>query len=157
MKNYAAILLILSATPASAADGKAVFDCLGEVGASTTWEQCLGAMFEPCEDLSVGGDAHLTCLSRERDDWLDRLQTDQADVMEILAPKGAAELEGLLSAWPTYVQSKCASVADSRAHISYRAAYLGCEITEAALIANELRACQSGMSIEDYCIRKSGQ
>ena len=115
MKNYAVTLLILWATPASAADGKAVFDCLGEVGASTTWEQCLGAMFEPCEDLSVGGDAHLACLSGEREEWLDRLQTDQADVMEILAPKGAAELEGLLSAWPTYVQSKCSSVADSRA------------------------------------------
>lgn len=130
---------------------KDVLSCFDRIGVETEWNQCLSIMFAPCAAEEVGSRAHVGCLAQEREDW--RLAKIEAEtgVLERLTDEGMTELSGLMVAWPQFVEDKCKAVAESRADISYEAAALGCQISELALMTNEMTACLDGRSTEEYC------
>lgn len=128
-----------------------VMACFAQMGATTAWGDCLSAMFAPCADEEVGSEAHLACLAVQRDDWRAAKAEAEGDVVPRLTEDGMAELSGLMLAWPKFVDDKCAAVAEGRAAISFEAARLGCQVSELALMTNELTACAEGRSVEDYC------
>lgn len=128
-----------------------VLDCFDKIGAETEWNQCLSIMFSPCAGEEIGSRAHVGCLAQEREDW--RLAKIEAEtgVLARLTDEGMTELSGLMVAWPQFVEDKCNAVAETRADISFEAAALGCQISELALMTNEMTACLAGRSTEDYC------
>ena len=128
-----------------------VLTCFAAIGETTDWNGCLNTMFAPCAGHDVGSEAHLECLIVENNGWQAAQSAAEADVMANLNPEGAGELSGLLEAWPKFVDEKCNAVGESRAAISFEAGYLGCQISEYALMTNELTACLDGRSTEDYC------
>lgn len=128
-----------------------VLTCFEGIGADTEWNQCLNLMFAPCAVEDVGSDLHLGCLAEERKGWQNAKLAVEADVIARLTEDGMAELSGLMLAWPKFVEDKCNAVAESRAQISAEAANLGCQISELALLTNEMTACLGGRSTEDYC------
>jgi hypothetical protein len=128
-----------------------VLGCFADIGASSDWNQCLNTMFAPCADDEVGSEAHLMCLTSQRNDWQTTKFATETALLDRLSEPGLEELSGLMLAWPKFVKDKCAAVAESRAGISYDAASLGCEISELALLTNEMSACLDGRSNEDYC------
>lgn len=128
-----------------------VLACFAGIGASTEWNTCLSIMFAPCADKDVGSEKHLACLIQQREDWRLAKRTVEAGVLKALSDTGMEELSGLMLAWPKFVEDKCSAVAEGRADISYDAAQLGCQISEFALMTNELTACLEGRSIEAYC------
>ncbi len=128
-----------------------VLTCFEGIGAETEWNQCLNLMFAPCADQDVGSSGHIGCLAQEREDWRLAKVSVEADVLARLTDDGMAELSGLMVAWPQFVEDKCNAVAESRAAISFEAAALGCQISELALMTNEMTACLEGRSVEDYC------
>lgn len=132
-----------------------VLACFADMGASSDWNQCLNTMFAPCATEDVGSDTHLTCLAGQRDDWQTTKFSTETQLLDRLSEPGMEELSGLMLAWPKFVEDKCAAVAESRATISYDAAELGCEISELALLTNEMRACLDGRSSEEYCLLTS--
>ena len=132
-----------------------VLDCFASMETGTEWNTCLNAMFAPCADQEVGSRAHLDCLSQQREDWRLAKVATEAEVLEKLSDTGLEELSGLMLGWPRFVDDKCKAVAESRAEISYDAAALGCQISELALLTNEMRACLAGRSTESYCQLRS--
>ena len=128
-----------------------VLSCFEGIGAETEWNQCLNLMFAPCAAEDVGSEGHLGCLAEEREEWRLAKLSVEKDVLDRLTEDGMAELSGLMLAWPKFVEDKCNAVAESRAQISADAANLGCQISELALLTNEMTACLDGRSREDYC------
>ncbi|MGR3513243.1 MAG: hypothetical protein ACU0GG_10790 [Paracoccaceae bacterium] len=128
-----------------------VLQCFEGIGADTEWNQCLTIMFAPCAGEEVGSEGHLTCLSAERENWRVAKLAAEKDVIDRLTGDGMAELSGLMLAWPEFVEDKCNAVGEARANISRDAADLGCQISEYALLTNEMTACLSGTSTEEYC------
>ena len=112
-------------------------------------------MFAPCADQDVGSEGHLACLSAERESWRFAKLAAKKDVIDRLTEDGMAELSGLMLAWPEFVQDKCNAVGDARASISREAADLGCQVSEYALLTNEMTACLAGRSTEEYCQLKA--
>lgn len=131
-----------------------VIDCLGEVGTTSTWNSCLNVMFAPCGGMIIGSEEHIACLIQQRDDWRIERIGMETQVLRSLSEEGKTELGSLMLAWPKFVEDKCKVVAESRADVSYNAAFLGCQISEIALFTNELTACHEDRSIEDYCEKK---
>jgi hypothetical protein len=128
-----------------------VLSCFSEMGFTTEWNECLNRMFAPCATQKVGSDGHIACLMQEREDWRAAKFEAETGVLERLTEEGMAELSGLMLAWPEFVEDKCNAVAESRAEISADAANLGCQISELALLTNEMTACLDGRSTEAYC------
>jgi hypothetical protein len=128
-----------------------VLTCFEGIGSETEWNQCLDIMFAPCSGLEVGSDGHVECLSGEREEWRQAKIAAETEVLERLTDEGMTELSGLMVAWPKFVEDKCTAVAEARAAISFEAAALGCQISELALMTNEMTACLAGRSTEDYC------
>lgn len=128
-----------------------VLTCFEGIGAETEWNQCLNIMFAPCADQEVGSAGHLGCLTEQRETWRTAKLAAEKGVIDRLTEDGMAELSGLMMAWPEFVEDKCNAVGDARANISREAADLGCQISEYALLTNEMTACLSGKSTEDYC------
>lgn len=128
-----------------------VLSCFEGLGAETEWNQCLNLMFAPCAGEEVGSEGHLGCLAEEREGWRSAKLAVEKQVVEGLTEDGMAEFSGLMLAWPKFVEDKCNAVAQSRAQISSDAANLGCQISELALLTNEMTACLDGRSTEDYC------
>lgn len=144
-------IILATKLAASEAAQDDVLSCFNDMGTSTEWNQCLNRMFAPCADKDVGSSDHLGCLSDQRDDWRQAKLSVEADVISRLTEDGMTELSGLMLAWPKFVEDKCEAVAQSRAQISYEAAALGCQISELALLTNEMTACLAGRSAEAYC------
>ncbi|MEM9427656.1 MAG: hypothetical protein AAGA06_13245 [Pseudomonadota bacterium] len=128
-----------------------VLGCFDGIGGETEWNQCLNLMFAPCADEDVGSEAHIGCLGQEREGWRQAKLSVEADILARLTEPGMEVLSGLMLAWPQFVEDKCKAVAESRAAISYDAASLGCQISELALLTNEMTACLDGRSTEEYC------
>lgn len=128
-----------------------VLSCFDQMGVSTEWNQCLNTMFAPCAELQVGGEGHLACLSEQRENWRAAKFRAETQVLERLTEGGLAELSGLMLAWPKFMEDKCRAVGESRSQISSEAANLGCQVSELALLTNEMTACLQGNSNEDYC------
>ncbi len=129
----------------------AVLSCFSNMERGVAWETCLETMFAPCAGQDVGSPSHLGCLSQERENWRDAKFKAETGVLERLSEDGMTELSGLMLAWPKFVEDKCKAVAESRATISSEAASLGCQISELALLTNEMTACLNGVSSEAYC------
>ena len=132
-----------------------VLSCFEGIGAETEWNQCLNLMFAPCAGEDVGSEGHLGCLAQERERWRSAKLAAEKDVLDRLTEDGMTELSGLMLAWPKFVEDKCNAVAEARAQISADAANLGCQISELALLTNEMTACLNGQSTEEYCQLRS--
>lgn len=144
--------IIMSTVLAHAETQKdAVLDCFSDMERGVAWETCLETMFAPCAGEDVGSEAHLGCLTKERQYWRDAKFKAETSVLARLSEAGMTELSGLMLAWPKFVDDKCKAVAESRATISSDAASLGCQISELALLTNEMTACLNGASSEAYC------
>lgn len=144
--------IILSTVLARAeAQQDAVLACFADMESGTGWDSCLETMFAPCASDEVGSKSHLDCLTRERENWRAAKVEAEGGVLSRLTEEGMAELSGLMIAWPKFVEDKCNAVAETRAAISYDAAALGCQISELALLTNEMNACLNGASSEEYC------
>lgn len=145
-------IICTAAAPAHAETPQSeVLSCFKQMNQSTDWNTCLNTMFEPCAGEEVGAEAHLACLSSQLEDWQEAKRSVESDVLKALSQKGIENLSGLMLAWPQFVGDKCTAVAEGRADISYDAAKLGCQISEYALLTNELTACVEGRSVEEYC------
>ncbi len=151
------VLLVVSAIIVSTvmaraeAQQDAVLDCFSEMEGGVSWATCLETMFAPCADLEVGSEAHIGCLSEERGNWRAAKVDAEGSLLARLSEEGMTELSGLMLAWPKFVEDKCKAVAETRAAISFEAAELGCQISELALLTNEMTACLDGRSAEAYC------
>lgn len=143
----------ISATPLAAEETvqAQVLTCFGDIGAGSDWNSCLNTMFAPCAGEEIGSEAHLGCLTQQRADWRAAKIETETDVLKALSEQGMEDLSGLMMAWPSFVEDKCEAVAEWRADISRDAAYLGCQISELALMTNEMTACLEGRSTEEYC------
>ena len=155
MRIYLCLCIAFGTAGTAAATEETVQDqvlsCFAGIGAVTEWNTCLNKMFAPCADKSVGSEKHLACLIQQREDWRLAKRTAETGVLKALNDTGMEELSGLMLAWPKFVEDKCTAVAEGRADISYDAAQLGCQISEFALMTNELTACMEGRSVEAYC------
>jgi len=147
------ILLIgVMATPAFAETTQdVVLDCFAQMDQTTDWNMCLNTMFAPCADETIGSNPHLECLIGQGNDWRAAQESAETEILDKLSTAGAETLTGLLSAWPKFVDEKCSGVAQGRAGISFEAALIGCQISEYALMTNELTNCLEGRSTEAYC------
>ncbi|MEM7470820.1 MAG: hypothetical protein AAF340_05655 [Pseudomonadota bacterium] len=147
---------MLMATPAAAqdlpiADDKVVvLACLEKMEISTTWNQCLDLMFQPCAAETPGTEGHAACLTGVRDDWSGAVQLLQNDVMEVVTTNGANQVLNLIVIWTDFVSQKCDDVAQSRAQ-GAESARLGCEVSELAGLTDEFAACLQGRSTAEYC------
>ncbi|MDR6264424.1 hypothetical protein [Roseobacter sp. N2S] len=128
--------------------------CLSTMGAQTTWDQCRGALFEPCAQDAVGSAPHLACLQVQKTDWRGHLDAKTEVLNARLTPEGSGQLSELLGQWFGFVGNKCSAVAQAKADISADAAMLGCEISEFAGLATEFDSCLQGDSTSPYCTLK---
>ena len=128
--------------------------CLENMGASTSWNQCLGLIFAPCLEVEVGSEAHVSCLQGQREKWSTSMQFLQKDVTDAITLKSAEDLFEILSGWINYVSQKCQTVEDVADNSALAAKQLGCQITELAGLSGEYAACLEGRSTADYCVLK---
>ena len=128
--------------------------CLENMGASTSWNQCLGLIFAPCLEVEVGSEAHVSCLQGQREKWSTSMQFLQKDVTDAITLKSAEDLFEILSGWINYVSQKCQTVEDAADNFALAAKQLGCQITELAGLSGEYAACLEGRSTADYCVLK---
>ena len=156
MKAFWVLLLLVIAPTVVFADEQEerVVTCLGGMGTTTTWGECLNQLFAPCAAETLGSEGHVACLTVVYDGWFQSLEGDVEATMEILPQAGKADLKGLLSAWHKFSGEKCAGVAAGREGTEASAAELGCHISETVLFSHELRRCQAGLSEEIYCVGK---
>jgi hypothetical protein len=131
-----------------------VLACFENLEESTTWEQCVGLMFQPCAGEDVGTKAHVACLEGEQDSWRGTLDTLQADVFDAISTQGATELTDVMGQWTGYVGQKCEEAAASRDGDAASSARLGCQISEIAGLSGEFAACLEGRSTAQYCTYK---
>ena len=147
-----AIAFAALASAANAQDGRdVIYGCLDNIGLSTTWAQCVNAMFSPCAGEELGTEAHAACLNGLYSTWFDGLESEVAATMQKLPQYGQEELTGILSAWYGFASTKCSEIAAGREGSAAQSAELGCQISETALLSNELRRCRAGRSQEAYC------
>lgn len=150
------ILLLLGITPAKAqpiTNQTLVLNCLAQIGEETSWQQCRGMIFAPCQEHTVGTDTHSVCLLKQKTDW----ETEMADQQEMLVEKltlsGNSMLAELMGNWFSYREARCNEVASTRPEAG-KSAKLGCEVAEIAGITAEFQACLEGRSTTPYCTIK---
>lgn len=158
MKNAilaAGAVCLALGTPAQAevlADDKVlVLACLEQMDVSTNWNQCLNLMFQPCVGEDVGSDAHVACLSSEREEWSKSAEILQREVSGAITGEGAVQLAEILGQWTGIIVQDCAEIARTKAETGSESARLGCEITEIVGLTGELAACLEGRSTAEYC------
>ncbi len=128
--------------------------CTENLDITTTWGQCLGVIFAPCQTEQVGDAAHVACLGQMRQDWIASVEVLRGEVIDVIPAQGVTELVEMLGAWTGAAAQRCAEGAATRPEDMREAAQLGCEITEIVGLAEELAACVEGRSIADYCKRE---
>lgn len=157
--KYLIAIAALVATPAAAEQPKypenhlTAIACTENLGLTTTWEQCLNVIFQPCAAYEVGSGPHATCLQKMRDDWGVTVEGLQADVTETVTSEGSLELVRLIGEWTGYVVHKCNSVAESKPVTGREVANLGCQITEMVGLSAEMTACLQGNTKAGYCVK----
>ena len=130
-----------------------VLDCLARIGDETTWQECRGMMFAPCQEHKVGTDTHVACLMGEKTDWEGEMSDIQTSLLEKLTPTGNNTLAELMRDWFEFRETRCNDVAAARPSAA-KSARLGCEVTEIAGITAEFHACLEGRSTTQYCMLK---
>lgn len=128
-----------------------VLGCLEQMEQTTSWPQCVQLMFKACEGEEVGSDAHATCLSGIRKEWVATVDILQENLMEAVTPKAKIDVLDLMGLWGNYVDQKCTQVAASKP-AGAESARLGCEVSEIAGLAGEFAACLEGRSTAEYCV-----
>jgi len=128
-----------------------VLNCLASVGDETSWPECRGMIFLPCEEHTAGTTVHLSCLLKQKTDWENRMADTQENLLEELTPEGNSMLAALMSQWGVFRDSRCDGVANSQPG-GERPARLGCEIMEIAALTAEFEACLAGRSQTSYCM-----
>lgn len=158
MKNaflVAGAVCLAIGTPVSAQelseDKVLVLACLGQMEQTTTWNQCLNLMFQPCVGEEVGSDGHVACLKVEREGWSKAAENLQIEVGAAITAEGNLQLAELLRQWTSVIVQNCQDVAQSRAATGSESARLGCEITEIVGLTEEFVACLDGRSLAEYC------
>jgi len=149
----AAILVFPQMAPAQElpAEKVLVLACLENLDQGTTWPQCAGLMFQPCEGEEVGSEGHVACLKGEREGWGREMEGLQTQVFDSITTGGTSELVDVLGQWTGYVGQKCQEVAAQRVETGAESARLGCEITEMVGLVGEFAACLEGRSAAPYC------
>lgn len=130
-----------------------VLNCLATIGDETSWPECRGIMFAPCEEYTVGTAVHQSCLLRQKTDWENEMADKQEALVEKLTASGNSMLAELMSNWVTYREARCMEVSAERPEAE-RSAKLGCEVAEIAGITAEFDACLEGRSTTSYCTLK---
>ena len=128
--------------------------CLENMGASTSWNQCLGLIFAPCLEDEVGSEVHVNCLQDQRENWSASMQFLQEDVTDAITLKSAEDLFEILSGWINYVSQKCQAGEDATDNSAMVVKQLGCQITELVGLSGEYAACLEGRSTAEYCVLK---
>lgn len=150
------ILLLLGITPVSAqpiTNQKLVLKCLAQLGEETSWQQCRGMIFAPCQEHTVGTDTHGACLLKQKTDWETEMSNHQEVLVEKLTLSGNSMLAELMGNWFSYREARCNEVAEARPEAE-KSAKLGCEVAEIAGITAEFQACLEGRSTTPYCTIK---
>jgi len=150
------LAFMLIVTPSSAqpiTNQTLVLNCLAQIGEETSWEQCRGMIFAPCQEHKVGTDTHGACLLKQKSEWEAEMQSLQEDLVEKLTPSGNSMLAELMVNWVSYRATRCSEVAEAKSETG-KSAKLGCEVTEIAGIAAEFQACLEGRSTTPYCTIK---
>lgn len=150
------ILLLLGITPVSAqpiTNQKLVLNCLAQLGEETSWQQCRGMIFAPCQEHTVGTDTHGACLLKQKTDWETEMSNHQEVLVEKLTLSGNSMLAELMGNWFSYREARCNEVAEARPEAE-KSAKLGCEVAEIAGITAEFQACLEGRSTTPYCTIK---
>jgi len=130
-----------------------VLDCLARIGDETTWQECRGMMFAPCQEHKIGTDTHAACLLGEKNNWENKLTDIQEELVSKLTKTGNGELAELMSSWVEFRDARCSEVSASNASAE-KSVRLGCEITEIAGLSAEFQACLEGRSTTQYCVLK---
>ena len=73
-------------------DQAAVVGCIEALGEGTTWNQCLGLMFQQCAAEDVGSDGHVACLSDLHAGWSGTMESTRIRLMPKLTPTGSEQL-----------------------------------------------------------------
>lgn len=131
-----------------------VLACLEQMEVTTTWNQCLNLMFQPCVSETVGSDGHVACLSDERVEWGVVAEQLQREVSGAITAKGNTQFAEILGSWTGIIVQNCADVGTSKAATGSESARLGCEISEMVGLSGELAACLEGRSSAEYCTFK---
>lgn len=127
-----------------------VLNCLAQIGEETSWQECRGMIFAPCQEHAVGSDTHSACLLKQKTDWQNEMSNQQEELVEKLTLSGNSMLAELMGNWFTYREARCNDVAAARPQAG-KSARLGCEVTEIAGITAEFQACLEGRSTTPYC------
>jgi hypothetical protein len=127
-----------------------VLNCLANIGEETSWPECRGMMFAPCQEHAVGTDTHGTCLLKQKQDWENEMSNQQETLIGKLTLSGNSMLAELMGNWFSYREARCTEVAAERPGAE-TSAKLGCEVAEIAGITAEFQACLEGRSTTPYC------
>jgi len=130
-----------------------VLDCLARIGDETSWQECRGMMFAPCQEHKLGTDTHAACLTGEKNGWESKISDFQEELVSKLTKTGNKILAELMSNWVEFRDARCSEVAASNASAE-KSVRLGCEITEIAGLTAEFQACLEGRSTTQYCMLK---
>lgn len=155
MRIFLASLMLLT-TPALAqpiTNQTLVLNCLAVIGDETSWQECRGMMFAPCQEHSVGTATHQSCLLKQKTDWENEMADQQELLVEKLTLPGNSMLAELMGNWFSYRETRCNEVAEAKPEAG-NSAKLGCEVAEIAGITAEFQACLEGRSTTPYCTVK---
>lgn len=130
-----------------------VLSCLAQIGEETSWQECRGMMFAPCQEHTVGTDTHSACLLKQKTDWEAEMTGIQEVLVEKLTISGNSMLGELMGNWVSFREARCSEVAQERPEVG-KSAKLGCEVAEIAGITAEFEACLEGRSTTPYCTIK---
>ena len=154
--RFLVALFMLVLTPANAqlvTNQDLVLNCLAQIGEETSWQECRGMIFAPCQEHTVGTDTHSACLLKEKINWETEMNNSQEVLVEKLTLSGNSMLAELMGNWFTYREARCNEVAQTRPEAG-KSAKLGCEVAEIAGITAEFEACLEGRSTTPYCTIK---
>lgn len=136
-------------------DDKAlVLTCIEQMDISTTWNQCLNLMFQPCVGETVGSEGHVACLKTERVAWGKVAENLQLEIGSAITTEGNTQLADVLGSWTSIIVQNCAELAAEKSATGTESARLGCEIAEVIGLSGELAACLDGRSTAEYCTFK---
>lgn len=155
MRIFLASLMLLT-TPALAqpiTNQTLVLNCLAVIGDETSWQECRGMMFAPCQEHSVGTATHQSCLLKQKTDWENEMADQQELLVEKLTLPGNSMLAELMGNWFSYRETLCNDLAEAKPEAG-NSAKLGCEVAEIAGITAEFQACLEGRSTTPYCTVK---
>ena len=138
---YGAVVAPLQAQDAFSDHQREVLSCLAQMENGVTWSACLNVLFSPCAENEVGSDAHVVCLTDQKDLWRDTKNTLQVDLVEMLTPEGGTQMMNILHQWQGYVGDKCSQVSQQYEESGAESAALGCEISELTGLTAELALC----------------